>query len=207
MKSSILIAVIILAATGSLHAQSLLEIEPGWPRDSAMKMLKGKYRVADTVVIPGRNYDEIIRMAPVDLAGYGGYLVLHSDSLDNVTSIVWVRARYNIFQGDPFPWSTFRDWETWKVPTGEEYRTILQSIAPRYNGWKPGAYVVDYEGQHDSISNNYTNAWFSDTASVTYIFSPGQEFSEIRFVREMLMSAWPGVTDTPLKEQDSGDGE
>jgi hypothetical protein len=119
--------------------------------------------------------------------------------MDTVTSIVWVRARYNIFEGDPLPWSTFRDWEKWTIPTLEEYKAILTQIAPRFDGW--GAGVVRYEGQSDSAARNQTKAWFKDTASVSYMFSPAQLFSEIRFVREVLLPFRPGVTDVPMKVQ------
>jgi hypothetical protein len=205
MKTCTITAILILAAVTKLHAQAILDIEPGWPRDSAMKVLKGKYRVADTVVIPGRNYDHIIRMAPVDLAGYGGYLVIHSDSMDKVTSIVWLRARYNIFEGDPFPWNTFRDWEKWELPTLEEYRAILTQIAPRYTGWVAG--VIRYEGQSDSTARNHTKAWFKDTVRVGYLFSPARQTSEIRFIKEILLPIKPGITDAPLNAQHPEDGE
>jgi hypothetical protein len=205
MKSSILIAVIILAATASLHAQGILDIEPGWPRDSAMKVLKGKYRVADTAVIPGRSYDHIIRMAPVDLAGYGGFVALHSDSTGNVTSIVWSRIGYNIYTDSSKPWNAFRDWEEWGMPTATDYQSMLDKIAARFDSLDDGKMRMRCAGMHDSTDGHIMRQWSIGTVHISFTFDKIRDISEIRFVREILLPAWPGITDAPLKEQDYGD--
>jgi hypothetical protein len=134
MKPFILIALIVLAATVSLHAQkNILDIQRGWSRDQVLKMMQGSYRFSDTVINRKEfYYDLVIRLAPVTIAGYEGYAAMHSDSSGRVTSIFWTRAPWQFFVSDDGRWDAFTDWQTWGEPTIDDAETMYQRLRPLY---------------------------------------------------------------------------
>jgi hypothetical protein len=134
MHRILILSCTFLAAT-VLHAQNILDIQRGWTRDQALKMMEGGYRISDTVIISREfRYDLVIRLAPVTIAGYDGYAALHSDSTGRVTSIYWTRAPWAFFATEDGHWDAFTDWQRWKEPTIEDAKVIYQRLRPIYEG-------------------------------------------------------------------------
>jgi hypothetical protein len=132
LRRIILLSLPLLAAT-ILHAQNILDIERGWSRDQVLKMMEGGYRFSDTVINSRKDrYDFVIRIAPVTIAGYDGYVGVHSDSTGRVTSIFWTRAPWAFFASDDGRWDAFTDWQKWGEPTIEDARAIFNRLRPTY---------------------------------------------------------------------------
>jgi hypothetical protein len=97
-----------------------------------MKMLKGKYQVADTVF--GNIYREhlSIRLAPVKLAGYDGFLTLHTTKSGSISSVVWSRAAWNVFGNGDERWESFTAWRNWPAPTRNDAQIIYNQLDKVY---------------------------------------------------------------------------